>query len=168
MSIFTTFAKQSMINRLSNPINRNRSAAKISKVMSSISDGQVSLRRVWWKISNRTSLRSHHLLPMQSIFQVLVFKYLSTLSPSFNNKSLTAYSFLSTNFQSIGPQSIFKLYHSETTCQSYKAFFGPVPHPRYYFTSLNSLSYVLVAKFFDNSQVGHVPRRDPSTKSAPS
>ena len=29
------FAKQSMINRLSNPINRNRSAAKISKVMSS-------------------------------------------------------------------------------------------------------------------------------------
>ena len=33
--IFTTFAKQSMINRLSNAINRNRSAAKISKVMSS-------------------------------------------------------------------------------------------------------------------------------------
>ena len=33
MSIFTMFAKQSMINRLSNPINR--SAAKISKVMSS-------------------------------------------------------------------------------------------------------------------------------------
>ena len=33
--IFNTFAKQSMINRLSNPINRNRSAAKISKVMSS-------------------------------------------------------------------------------------------------------------------------------------
>ena len=29
------FAKQSMINRLSNPINRNRSAAKIPKVMSS-------------------------------------------------------------------------------------------------------------------------------------
>ena len=29
------FAKQSMINQLSNPINRNRSAAKISKVMSS-------------------------------------------------------------------------------------------------------------------------------------
>ena len=28
--------KQSIINRLSNPINRNRSAAKISKVMSSI------------------------------------------------------------------------------------------------------------------------------------
>ena len=27
-SIFTTFAKQSMINRLSNPINRNHSAAK--------------------------------------------------------------------------------------------------------------------------------------------
>ena len=36
ISIFTTFAKQSMINRLSNSINRNRSAAKISKVMSSI------------------------------------------------------------------------------------------------------------------------------------
>ena len=35
ISIFTTFAKQSMINRLSNAINRNRSAAKISKVMSS-------------------------------------------------------------------------------------------------------------------------------------
>ena len=35
ISIFTTFAKQSMINRLSNSINRNRSAAKISKVMSS-------------------------------------------------------------------------------------------------------------------------------------
>ena len=35
ISIFTTFAKQSMINRLSNPINRNRSAAKILKVMSS-------------------------------------------------------------------------------------------------------------------------------------
>ena len=35
ISIFTTFEKQSMINRLSNPINRNRSAAKISKVMSS-------------------------------------------------------------------------------------------------------------------------------------
>ena len=35
MSIFTMFAKQSMTNRLSNPINRNRSAAKISKVMSS-------------------------------------------------------------------------------------------------------------------------------------
>ena len=27
------FEEQSMINRLSNPINRNRSAAKISKVM---------------------------------------------------------------------------------------------------------------------------------------
>ena len=36
--IFTTFAKQSMINRLSNAINRNRSAAKISKVMSSSPD----------------------------------------------------------------------------------------------------------------------------------
>ena len=35
ISIFTTFAKQSMINRLLNAINRNRSAAKISKVMSS-------------------------------------------------------------------------------------------------------------------------------------
>ena len=38
ISIFTTFAKQSMINRLSNSINRNRSAAKISKVMSSNGD----------------------------------------------------------------------------------------------------------------------------------
>ena len=38
ISIFTTFAKQSMINRLSNPINRNRSAAKIPKVMSSTVD----------------------------------------------------------------------------------------------------------------------------------
>ena len=38
ISIFTTFAKQSMINRLSNSINRNRSAAKISKVMSSTQD----------------------------------------------------------------------------------------------------------------------------------
>ena len=38
ISIFTTFAKQSMINRLSNSINRNRSAAKISKVMSSSHD----------------------------------------------------------------------------------------------------------------------------------
>ena len=38
ISIFTTFAKQSMINRLSNAINRNRSAAKISKVMSSSLD----------------------------------------------------------------------------------------------------------------------------------
>ena len=36
ISIFTTtFEKQSMINRLSNLINRNRSAVKISKVMSS-------------------------------------------------------------------------------------------------------------------------------------
>ena len=35
ISIFTTFAKQSMIIRLSNPINCNRSAAKISKVMGS-------------------------------------------------------------------------------------------------------------------------------------
>ena len=35
ISIITMFEKQSMINRLSNPINRNRSAAKISKVMSS-------------------------------------------------------------------------------------------------------------------------------------
>ena len=35
LSTFTTFEKQSMINRLSNPTNRNRSAAKISKVMSS-------------------------------------------------------------------------------------------------------------------------------------
>ena len=35
INIFTTFAKQSMINPLSNPINRNRSAVKISKVMSS-------------------------------------------------------------------------------------------------------------------------------------
>ena len=41
MSIFTTFAKQSMINRLSNPINRNRSAAKISKVMSSSGQSHV-------------------------------------------------------------------------------------------------------------------------------
>ena len=35
ISISTTFAKQSTINRLSNAINRIRSAAKISKVMSS-------------------------------------------------------------------------------------------------------------------------------------
>ena len=35
ISIFTTFEKQSMINRLSNPINRNRSAAKISQVLCS-------------------------------------------------------------------------------------------------------------------------------------
>ena len=35
ISIFTTFAKQSMVNRLSNPINRNRSTAKVSKVTSS-------------------------------------------------------------------------------------------------------------------------------------
>ena len=35
VSIFTMFEKQSMINRLSNAINRNRSAAKISKVMRS-------------------------------------------------------------------------------------------------------------------------------------
>ena len=35
ISIFTTFPKQSMINRLSNAINRNHLAAKISKVMSS-------------------------------------------------------------------------------------------------------------------------------------
>ena len=35
ISIFTTFAKQSMINRLSNAINCNRLAAKFSKVMSS-------------------------------------------------------------------------------------------------------------------------------------
>ena len=34
MSIFTTLAKQSMINRLSNTIHRNRSAAKISEVLS--------------------------------------------------------------------------------------------------------------------------------------
>ena len=38
MSIFTMFAKQSMIYQLSNPINRNRSAAKISKLMSSTAD----------------------------------------------------------------------------------------------------------------------------------
>ena len=35
LRIFTTFAKQTMINRLSNVINRNRSTARISKVMSS-------------------------------------------------------------------------------------------------------------------------------------
>ena len=35
ISISTTFAKQSMINRLSNHINRNRPAPKISEVMSS-------------------------------------------------------------------------------------------------------------------------------------
>ena len=39
ISIFTAFAKQSMINRLSNPINRNCSAVKISKVMSSSQGG---------------------------------------------------------------------------------------------------------------------------------
>ena len=42
ISIFTTFAKQSMINRLSNSINRNRSAAKISKVMSSSQDSNLA------------------------------------------------------------------------------------------------------------------------------
>ena len=41
ISIFTTFAKQSMINRLSNAINRNRSAAKISQVMSSTVQGKI-------------------------------------------------------------------------------------------------------------------------------
>ena len=52
ISIFTTFEKQSMINRLSNPINCNRSAAKILKVMSSNCDthqkfiiGQADLSR---------------------------------------------------------------------------------------------------------------------------
>ena len=35
ISIFTTFAKQSMINRLLNTINRNRLAAKISQVLCS-------------------------------------------------------------------------------------------------------------------------------------
>ena len=39
IGIFTTFAKHSMINRLSNAINRNHSTAKISKVMSSSLDG---------------------------------------------------------------------------------------------------------------------------------
>ena len=33
------FEKQSMINRISNPINRNRLAAKILKVMGSSRDG---------------------------------------------------------------------------------------------------------------------------------
>ena len=53
ISIITMFEKQSMINRLSNPINRNRSAAKISKVMSS--SARTSFRPnfgqkypVWW------------------------------------------------------------------------------------------------------------------------
>ena len=35
ITILTALAKQSMINRLLNLINRNRSAPKISKVMSS-------------------------------------------------------------------------------------------------------------------------------------
>ena len=53
ISIFTTFAKQSMINRLSNSINRNRSAAKISKVMSSSCQARADVRRPvkvrgWW------------------------------------------------------------------------------------------------------------------------
>ena len=46
VSIFTMFEKQSMINRLSNPINRNRSAAKISKVTSSNKHGPNMLHRV--------------------------------------------------------------------------------------------------------------------------
>ena len=37
------FEKQSMINRLSNPINSNRSAAKISKVMSSNVEAHIML-----------------------------------------------------------------------------------------------------------------------------
>ena len=35
---FTAFERQSLINGLSNPINRNRLVAKISKVMSSSED----------------------------------------------------------------------------------------------------------------------------------
>ena len=97
-------------------------------------------------------------------FSGFVFYSLSNLSPSINNENLTALWFLSTNFQLLGPQSIFKLNRCTTTCQLYEAFFGPCPHPHYYFTSL---AYVLVRKFFDNSQVGHGSRRDPSTKSAP-
>ena len=46
ISIFTTFAKPSMINRLSNAINRNQSAAKISKVMSSNSYPGLTVNRV--------------------------------------------------------------------------------------------------------------------------
>ena len=48
------FAKQSMINRLSNAINRNRSAAKISKDMSSDLNGCIYVQGVrrwfrrWW------------------------------------------------------------------------------------------------------------------------
>ena len=41
------FEEQSMINRLSNPINRNRSAAKISKVMRS-SQYRSVLIDTWW------------------------------------------------------------------------------------------------------------------------
>ena len=52
ISIFTTFAKQSMINRLSNAINRNRSAAKISKVMSSNSNTVNSgVVNVWYVVN---------------------------------------------------------------------------------------------------------------------
>ena len=60
-SIFTTLEKQSTINRLSNPVNRNRSAAKISKVMSSNHYSQKSLgliRNVTRKFFNKMSLKS--------------------------------------------------------------------------------------------------------------
>ena len=56
ISIFTTFGKQSMINRLSNAINRNRSAAKISKVMSS------SWNAIWQN-SIWTALVLHRVFP---------------------------------------------------------------------------------------------------------
>ena len=60
-----------MINRLSNPINRNRSAAKISKVMSSSQDADI-----------------HCKSPLAPMFYCFVYCDLFYLSGPFASESL--------------------------------------------------------------------------------
>ena len=73
MVIFTAFAKQSMINQLSNPINRNRSAAKISKVMSSSIFAMVQplISKKVWRAQTLQSCGGLHPTPGLAAFLLL-------------------------------------------------------------------------------------------------
>ena len=91
MIIFTAFAKQSMINRLSNPINRNRSAAKISKVMSSNRyryihrlEGTTQWRMLWKKCKMKctTIFKVPHRLAQGAVKYIVHYNFQRTTQVS--------------------------------------------------------------------------------------
>ena len=94
------FEEQSMINRLSNPINRNRSAAKISKVMSS------SVYRPAWSILYSTPTKKFLVQCRNSLRVYLPMEDRAMMIETHVTWKLTQI------FAALGGQHRSRLYHS--------------------------------------------------------